>query len=595
MRAESSVSRKIAVAFAVIAGVTTVGNLAALYSLAFSAGSGAKVLLILSTIASIGACIFAYVAITRAVVAPVLEIADRATKLSKNCIAGIDRIAGGMARGDLTGKLEATTTPVVVRSNDEIGQLAQTLNGIIATCQASIASLNAAQRNVLAIVNDATALNGAAQKGDLSQRVEEGKHAGSYKEMAHGLNLVMDTVSSPLREASTVLQRMANRDLSARMSGTYEGEYVALQTALNSAIANLDQALEEVAASADQVAGAGNEISAGSESLAHGAADQAASIEETSANLTELASMARLNAENAAQARSLAGTAREIATEGVAEMSQLSEAMEQITKSSSETAKIVKTIDEIAFQTNLLALNAAVEAARAGDAGKGFAVVAEEVRSLAIRSAEAAKNTALLIEESVRHAQTGSRLNGVVNGKLHEINTQVQNLGTVIADIAGTSAQQSQGVDQMQSSSSLMNSSTQQVASNAEQSASAAVELSSQAQTLQDLVGSFVLTNAAARRSATHSSLKRPASATPVAKPTTGRSSIGKPASASAPKAGGSGAASTAGAPRAAVKPAAKPAAKPIARPAAVSAAKVSPEDLIPFDDSDDESNLSVF
>lgn len=592
MRAESSVSRKIAVAFAAIAGVTTVGNLAALYTLTVNAGRGAEWLLLLSTVASIAAGVFAYFAVTRAIVAPVLEIADRATRLSKNCIAGIERIASGMARGDLTGKLEATTQPLVIRSNDEIGQLAQTLNAIIATCQASIASLNAAQRNVLAIVTDASALNQAARQGELAHRVETSKHGGSYAELASGLNLVMDAVSVPLREASGVLQRVADRNLSARMTGTYSGEYVALQNALNSAVANLDQALEEVAASADQVAGAGNEISSGSDSLAHGAADQAASIEQTSASLSELASMARLNAENAAQARSLAGTAREIATDGVAEMTQLSEAMAQITKSSAETAKIVKTIDEIAFQTNLLALNAAVEAARAGDAGKGFAVVAEEVRSLAIRSAEAAKNTALLIEESVRHAQSGSRLNTVVNEKLHEINTQVQNLGTVISEIAGTSAQQSQGVDQMRNAASLMNSSTQQVASNAEESASAAVELSSQAQTLLDLVGSFELTNTAARHSATHSSLKRPPSMASAASAKPGTSAITKLAS---PKATLVKSSTAPGKSMGvATKAAAKPAARPMARPAPA-AAKVSPEELIPFDDSDDDSILSVF
>jgi methyl-accepting chemotaxis protein len=345
---------------------------------------------------------------------------------------------------------------------------------------------------VLAIVNEAAALNKAAFDGQLSARADVSRYQGSYRDLAVGLNRVMDAVSVPLREASDVMQRVAARDLSARMRGEYTGEYVALQQALNAAVANLDQALDEVAAAAAQVLAASTEISSGSDVLAHGAADQAASLEETTSSLTELAATARQNADHAGQARSLASSTQQVATEGVEQMTHLSQAMAMIEKSSADTARIVKTIDEIAFQTNLLALNAAVEAARAGDAGKGFAVVAEEVRSLAIRSTDAAKSTASLIEGSVQHAKRGSALNTVVNGKLHEIHGQIAALGGVISEIAGTSVQQSQGVEQLRGAATQMNTTTQSVASSAEESASAAVELASQAQTLRDLVSSFV-------------------------------------------------------------------------------------------------------
>lgn len=476
----------------------------AAYDRAFWVSVGSLVICIL-------VCVVAATMITRAVVRPIQAVVSRAERLRANCISGIERIAAGMARGDLTGTLEATTTPLDINTPDELGDLARTVNDIIATCQASIASLNAAQRSVIAIVEESASLNAAAEGGDLSRRADTARHQGSYGDLALGINRVMDAVSVPLRDASHVLQRIAARDLTARMTGTFRGEYIALQDALNAAVANLDQALDDVAAAAEQVSGAGAEISAGSDALAYGAADQAASLEETTSSLTELSSMARLNAQHAGDARALAGRAREIATEGVSEMNELSTAMELITKSSGDTAKIVRTIDEIAFQTNLLALNAAVEAARAGDAGRGFAVVAEEVRSLAIRSAEAAKNTAVLIEQSVKHAQTGSRLNGVVHAKLVEINGQVQSLSAVIGEIANTSEQQAQGVDQLTAAASQMNATTQSVASNAEEAASAAVELSSQARTMQDLVQSFVISSSRSHHQSAGSATRRKA------------------------------------------------------------------------------------
>jgi len=177
-------------------------------------------------------------------------------------------------------------------------------------------------------------------------------------------------------------------------------------------------------------------------------------------------------------------------------MKRLSEAIDKIKVSSDSTAKIVKTIDEIAFQTNLLALNAAVEAARAGDAGKGFAVVAEEVRNLAMRSADAAKNTANMIEESVKNAEGGVSINQEVLRNLTEINSQVNKVSAVMAEIAAASEQQSQGVEQVNTAVEQMNTVTQQVAANAEESASAAEELSGQSEEMKGMVGAFRLTNA---------------------------------------------------------------------------------------------------
>ncbi|GAB1343859.1 methyl-accepting chemotaxis protein [Gemmatimonas sp.] len=172
-------------------------------------------------------------------------------------------------------------------------------------------------------------------------------------------------------------------------------------------------------------------------------------------------------------------------------MGRLSKAIDDISKSSDETARIVKTIDEIAFQTNLLALNAAVEAARAGDAGRGFAVVAEEVRSLAIRSAEAAKNTAALIEAAVANAHNGVTFNKEVMAKLDEIDGDVTRVSQVVSEIAEESRNQQEGVRQINAAVDQLNTVTQQAAANAEESAAASEELAGQSTTLTSLVGTF--------------------------------------------------------------------------------------------------------
>jgi methyl-accepting chemotaxis protein len=203
--------------------------------------------------------------------------------------------------------------------------------------------------------------------------------------------------------------------------------------------------------------------------------------------------MTQQNTGHAREAQSLVESARTSVNQGVEGIQRLSGAMDQIKASSDSTARIVKTIDEIAFQTNLLALNAAVEAARAGDAGKGFAVVAEEVRNLAMRSAEAAKQTATLIEESVRNAGHGVTLSSDVVTHLGEIHLRVNKVGEVMAEISAASDQQNQGVSQINVAVEQMNAVTQQVAASSEESASAAEELSSQAARMRDLVGQFHL------------------------------------------------------------------------------------------------------
>lgn len=243
---------------------------------------------------------------------------------------------------------------------------------------------------------------------------------------------------------------------------------------------------------AQQVASASTQVSSASQSLAEGATEQAAGLEETSSSLEEMSSMTKQNADNAQQANTLAAEAKKAANNGSEAMNRMAGAIEDIKKSSDETAKIIKVIDEIAFQTNLLALNAAVEAARAGEAGKGFAVVAEEVRNLAMRSAEAAKNTSNLIEQSVNNSRNGVQICGEVKKSLDEIVGSIGKTTDLVGEIAAASNEQAQGVDQINTAVSQMDKVTQQNAANAEESASASEELNSQAESMNKIVDQLV-------------------------------------------------------------------------------------------------------
>ncbi|OGV46104.1 MAG: hypothetical protein A2X46_12355 [Lentisphaerae bacterium GWF2_57_35] len=250
--------------------------------------------------------------------------------------------------------------------------------------------------------------------------------------------------------------------------------------------------IEGLTSGSKQVTSASGEVSSASQMLAQGASEQASSLEETSSALEEMAAMTRQNADNAGQANSTAKEASSLAARGVEAMERMSASIEKIKKSSDATAKIIKTIDEIAFQTNLLALNAAVEAARAGEAGKGFAVVAEEVRNLARRSAEAAKNTADLIEGAQKNSEEGVSVTSEAARNLGGIKESVGKVATLIAEIAAASKEQTQGIEQINTAVSEMDKVVQQNAAGAEESASASEELSAQAQELNAMVDQLI-------------------------------------------------------------------------------------------------------
>lgn len=244
---------------------------------------------------------------------------------------------------------------------------------------------------------------------------------------------------------------------------------------------------------AGQVASAAGQVSSSSQSMAEGASQQAASIEETSSSMEEMSSMTKKNAENAGLADTLMKEANEVVITANQSMEQLSHSMADISKASEETSKIIKTIDEIAFQTNLLALNAAVEAARAGEAGAGFAVVADEVRNLAMRAADAAKNTATLIEGTVKKVNDGSKLVATTNDAFSQVSESTSKVGDLVSEIAEASKEQSSGIEQVNLAITEMDKVVQQNAANAEETASASEEMNAQAEQLKDYVGDLVM------------------------------------------------------------------------------------------------------
>jgi len=253
-------------------------------------------------------------------------------------------------------------------------------------------------------------------------------------------------------------------------------------------LGGIRQIMTQLNGASDEVAAASNQVSSTSQNLAQGASEQAASLEETSSSLEELSSMTRQNANNAQEANQLMREMNRVVDQANQSMGATKNSMTAVHQAGSDIAKIIKTIDEIAFQTNLLALNAAVEAARAGEAGLGFAVVADEVRSLAQRAATAARNTSEMIETTVRRIQEGSEQVNQTESAFHEVTSKSHKVGELVAEINQASQEQAQGLDQINQAISQMDQVVQANAANAEESAAASEQLSAQAQMVREVV-----------------------------------------------------------------------------------------------------------
>jgi len=342
-------------------------------------------------------------------------------------------------------------------------------------------------------------LVGKVADGDLAQRLDLAGKEGFYRSLSEGINGLTAAVDGVMQDLSRVLAALAKGDLTQRITNAYHGTFGRIATDTNQTAEQLADTITRLVEASTEIANAAREISQGSVDLSSRTEQQASSLEETAASMEELAATVRQNAENAQQANQLAAATRQAAEGGTQLADNAVQAMGQIEASAQRIADIVGVIDEIAFQTNLLALNAAVEAARAGDAGKGFAVVAQEVRTLAQRSAQSSKEIKALIQDSGQHVTSGVDLVRRAGASLGEILGSVKRVADIVAEIAAASAEQSNGLEQVNVAVSQMDEMTQQNAALVEETAASARSLDEQSAALEERMAFFKLDNQGVR------------------------------------------------------------------------------------------------
>jgi methyl-accepting chemotaxis protein len=447
------------------------------------------------------------------------DISQSINKINSKLVHIMD-IANNIAAGDLSDleNLKATGN----RSDQD--DLIPSLIGMI--------------ENIVMLVEETDEMSRIAVEGDLDHRGDVSRFPGEYARVVEGFNRTLDAIVDPIKAASATLNQLAQGNLDITMEGNFKGQhgqikadmnrtiaflkdyvdeitttleqigagdltqeitkkylgnFVAIKLAINGITTHLSGVMAEINDAAGQVEMGARQISDGGQQLSHGTTEQASSIEELTASIEEVAAETKRNAGNANDANERAMEVRTNAQAGNEQMARMVSSMADINDSSNNISKIIKVIDDIAFQTNILALNAAVEAARAGQHGKGFAVVAEEVRTLAARSAEAARETTTLIEGSIEKVQVGTKIADETAESLKEILTQIEKVTTLVNTIARASNDQASEIAQITQGLEQVSQVVQTNSATAEESAAASEELTGQAEVLKQMVDAFKL------------------------------------------------------------------------------------------------------
>jgi methyl-accepting chemotaxis protein len=432
----------------------------------------------------------------------------------KKLTQSITRLASGETDIDLDEKA----------TKDEIGRM----------CEATRTITNA----IITLEQDTGMLIDAATEGQLTVRADAQVHRGIYRKIVEGINATMDAMIAPITESTDVLKELAKGNLNAEVSGEFKGDFALIKMALNETIETLkgyiqgitymlgemsegvltvkiesdyagdfsviksafnksiesfNSVLSEINVAAEEVSSGTEQVSGSSQTISAGASEQSSALEQLSSSIAQIAEQTKSNADRAKKANQLSLQVKDNAIGGSEKMETLLGAMEEINDASASIFKIIKVIDDIAFQTNILALNAAIEAARAGVHGKGFAVVAEEVRNLAAKSAQAAKETTDLIDGSIRKTKVGTEIANVTAGALKEM---VQSINTTVSlseEIASSSGEQAVGINQINKGIMQLSDVVQSNSATAQEMAASSEELSGQAAMLKDMVGRFSL------------------------------------------------------------------------------------------------------
>jgi len=379
-----------------------------------------------------------------------------------------------------------------------IGDLSEDMDRLPGEKAVLTETMDKVKQNLTAMNREISHLATAAAAGDFSVRGDAESFQYDFRAMVDNLNQLMATADGNLKSLSTLLQAIAAGDLTARMHGEFQGVFATMRDDANATAEQLTAIVSRIQSAAASINSASSEIATGNDDLSRRTEQQAASLEETAASMEELTSTVKQNAEHARQANQLAVGAASVASQGGDVVGQVVSTMSGIESSSKKIADIISVIDGIAFQTNILALNAAVEAARAGEQGRGFAVVASEVRTLAQRSANAAKEIKSLIDDSVSQVSNGSALVRQAGQTMSEIVSSVQRVTDIMGEISAASQEQYAGIEQVNQTVTQMDEATQQNAALVEEATAAARSMEEQARELTETVAVFKIDDAAA-------------------------------------------------------------------------------------------------